>query len=114
MHKNSRLCGQIGEGQRVSFNGSVNLPSDNSIVLSRKALKNFVKLYTLISERKFQDVKQMIIYYKDDLNELFTKLLLSDINIKVQLCFQILFEKNLDIDEYGERRVRPKRDVTLQ
>ncbi len=103
IHKKSRLCGQIGEGQRVSFNGSVNLSSDNSIVLSRKALKNFVKLYTLIPERKFQDVKQLIIYYQNDLNELFTKLLLSDINIKVQLCFQILFEKNLDIDEYGER-----------
>jgi hypothetical protein len=102
LHKKSRLCGQLGRGSNVDFDGNLRLRFDNSFKLAGKAFKNFVKLYTLIPERKFKDPKQLILYYQSDFYELFSKLLTTDYNVKVQLCFQILFEKNLELNEDGE------------
>jgi hypothetical protein len=99
LHKKSRDCEQIGSGRNVDFEDHLELSSNNPIELTGKAFKSFVKLYTLVPERKFQDPKQLILHYQNDFNELFSKLLSTDLNMKVQLCFQILFEKNLETEE---------------
>jgi hypothetical protein len=106
LHKKSRHCGQLGRGSNVDFEGNLELSTNNPIELTGKAFKSFVKLYTLIPERKFQDPRHLILHYQNDFNEVFSKLLSSDLNMKVQLCFQILFEKNLEIFEADDRNFK--------
>jgi hypothetical protein len=106
LHKKSRECGQIGKGSNVDFEGNLELSINNRIELVSKAFNSFVKLYTLIPERKFQDPKQLILFYQNDFNEVFSRLLSTDLNMKVQICFQILFEKNLEIYGDGERNFK--------
>jgi hypothetical protein len=48
----------------------------------------------------------LILFYQNDFNEVFSRLLSTDLNMKVQICFQILFEKNLEIYGDGERNFK--------
>ncbi len=106
LHKKSRDCGQIRSSSNLDFEGNLELSANNPIELIGKAFKSFVKLYTLLPKNKFQDPKQLILHYQNDFNELFSKLLSTDSNIKAQLCFQILFEKSLEINEDNGRNFK--------